>query len=249
MIFSRRRSDGRDGQRQSTHTPAHVAKRRERTEFGAHDATVDADEAPVTAVTSGPYDSADAPAGQERLDLGSLLIPATDGVEVRVQASPEGQVQQVVLLSPTGAAQVGVFAAPRSEGIWDEVRGEIRDQLGNDGAEVSEADGEYGVELRARVKAPDGGVNDLRFVGIDGPRWMIRVVFQGPAAVDPAAAGPLTACVRGLVVQRGKEAMPVREPLPMRLPREVHDHARHAEEGPDAHAGAGEGASAADGRA
>ena len=88
------------------------------------------------------------------------------------------------------------------------------------GPRPQESDGEYGVELRARVRTPEG-LTDLRFVGIDGPRWMVRGVYQGPVASDPDAAGPLADCLHGLVVDRGQEAKPVREPLPLRLPREI----------------------------
>ncbi|MFY1684411.1 DUF3710 domain-containing protein [Micromonospora sp. WMMD730] len=172
----------------------------------------------------GPYDVAEAPDDVQRLDLGSLHIPAVPGVEVRVQADPQGVVQQVVLVHGDNALQLGVFAAPRSEGIWDEVRDEIRQSLIADGATAQEARGEYGVELHARVRTPDGPT-DLRFVGIDGPRWMVRGVYQGAAATDPAAAGPLATCLDGLVVDRGQEAKPVREPLPLRLPREMADQA------------------------
>ncbi|MEV4726659.1 DUF3710 domain-containing protein [Micromonospora humida] len=172
----------------------------------------------------GPYDVAEAPDDVQRLDLGSLHIPAVPGVEVRVQADPQGVIQQVVLVHGDNALQLGVFAAPRSEGIWDEVRDEIRQSLIADGATAQEAQGEYGVELHARVRTPDGPT-DLRFVGIDGPRWMVRGVYQGAAATDPAAAGPLATCLDGLVVDRGQEAKPVREPLPLRLPREMADQA------------------------
>ncbi|WBB70260.1 DUF3710 domain-containing protein [Micromonospora sp. WMMD812] len=175
-------------------------------------------------LTRGPYDISEAPAGVARLDLGSLHIPAVPEVEVRVQADQQGVIQQVVLVHGENALQLGVFAAPRSEGIWDEVREEIRQSLFTDGAAAQEVAGEYGTELRARVTTPDG-VTDLRFVGIDGPRWMVRGVFQGPSASDPAAAGPLTECLDGLVVDRGNEAKPVREPLPLRLPRDVADQA------------------------
>ena len=168
----------------------------------------------------GPYDIAEAPDGVSRLDLGSLLIPAIDGVEVRMQASQDGTVQQVVLISGESAMQLAVLAAPRSESIWDEVRDELRRSLVNDGARVEEVPGEYGPELRARVRTPEGQ-RDLRLVGIDGPRWMVHVVFQGRVAVDPGAAGPLAECLAGLVVNRGQEAMPVREALPLRLPREM----------------------------
>ncbi|MFG1676738.1 DUF3710 domain-containing protein [Micromonospora sp. NPDC049282] len=172
-----------------------------------------------TAPARGPYDVSEAP-DEPRLDLGSLQIPAVPDVEVRVQADPQGVIQQVVLVHGQNALQLGVFAAPRSDGIWSEVREEIRTSLANDGATAEEVEGERGPELRARVRTPEG-VTDLRFVGIDGPRWMVRGVFQGRAATDPAAAGPLAACLDGLVVDRGQEAKPVREPLPLRLPREV----------------------------
>jgi hypothetical protein len=55
---------------------------------------------------------------------------------------------------------------------------------------------------------------------------MVQAMYQGRAAVDPAAAGPLETCLRGLVVDRGKEAKPVREVLPLRLPREVAEQAQ-----------------------
>lgn len=167
----------------------------------------------------GPYDVSEAPSGVERLDLGSLQIPAIRDVEVRVQANPEGAVQQVVLVNGDNALQLGVFAAPRSEGIWDDVREEIRTSLFNEGVAAEESHGEYGTELRARVRTAEGGLTDLRFIGVDGPRWMVRGLFQGPAATDPDAASVLMECLYGLVVDRGLEAKPVREPLPLRLPR------------------------------
>lgn len=187
------------------------------------------DDDPDAARGVGPYDVSEAPRGVQRLDLGSLRIPAVEGVEVRVQADPDGTVQQVVLVHGDSALQLGVFAAPRSEGIWDEVRTEIRKSLFADGVAAEEVSGDYGAELRARVRTPDG-LTDLRFVGVDGPRWMVRAVFQGRAAVDPDAAGPLLQCLHGLVVDRGHEAKPVREPLQLRLPREMAEQAQRAQE-------------------
>ncbi|MEU4335624.1 DUF3710 domain-containing protein [Micromonospora lupini] len=176
------------------------------------------------ALVRGPYDISEVDDEVQRLDLGSLHIPAVAEVEVRVQADPQGVIQQVVLVHGDNALQLGVFAAPRSEGIWDEVREEIRQSLLQDGAAAQEVEGEYGPELHAQVRTPDGPTN-LRFVGVDGPRWMVRGVFQGPVATDPASAGPLAECLDGLVVDRGQEAKPVREPLPLRLPREIADQA------------------------
>ncbi|GAA5181487.1 hypothetical protein GCM10023322_16290 [Rugosimonospora acidiphila] len=173
-------------------------------------------------VSPGPYDITEAPSGVERLDLGSLQIPAINGVEIRVQANPDGSIAQIVLVNGASALQLGVFAAPRSSGIWDEVRAEIRDSLTADGARAEEVRGEYGTELTAKIRTPDGSA-DVRFIGVDGPRWMVRAVYQGAAAADPSVAGPLAECLRELVVDRGREAMPVREALPLRLPRDAAD--------------------------
>ncbi|MGC4805525.1 DUF3710 domain-containing protein [Micromonospora sp. DT233] len=214
MIFSRKRASG--GRQGRDERAAEVLAERAAEE---------------SAPARGPYDVSEAPDGVQRLDLGSLQIPAVADVEVRVQADPQGVIQQVVLVHGESALQLGVFAAPRSEGIWDEVREEIRQSLFKDGAAAQEAQGEYGPELHARVRTPDG-LTDLRFVGVDGPRWMVRAVFQGAAATDPAVAGPLRECLDGLVVDRGQEAKPVREPLPLRLPREVTESAEEGVAGP-----------------
>jgi len=185
----------------------------------------------------GPYDQKHAPEGVQRLDLGSLQIPAVEGVELRVQANPDGAVEQIVLVDGDSALQLGVFAAPRSEGIWDEVREEIAQAMAADGVSAREIDGPYGVELAARVNTPEGPA-DVRFVGVDGPRWMVRALFQGLAAADPGQEGVLGECLRGLVVVRDNEARPVREALPLRLPREMaqaaedHAHEHHHHEDP-----------------
>jgi hypothetical protein len=171
----------------------------------------------------GPYDLSDAP-DAPRLDLGSLLLPAVDGVEIRVQAGEQGLIQQIALVHGPNALQLGVFAAPRTEGIWDEVREEIRKSLFADGVGAEEVNGRWGIELRARIRTPEG-FNDLRFIGVDGPRWMVRAVFQGPAAIDVTEAGPLTLVLTGLAVRRDDTARPVREALPLRLPPNMAEEA------------------------
>jgi hypothetical protein len=221
VIFSRKRARGDEGGGRAAGGRAgrHAATRRDR-----DDIDDPVGDEPVAATSAGPYDISEAPDGFEGLDLGSLHVPVPKGVELRVQADPDGQIQQVLLASGDSVLQLGVFAAPRTEGIWDEIREDIRKQLFSDGVAAEETTGDYGVELRARVRTPDG-LADIRFVGIDGPRWMVRAVYQGPAATDPEQAVPLDAALHGLVVDRGVAAMPVRDPLPLRLPRELADQA------------------------
>lgn len=213
------------------------------------DARLDEDARPArsprrrTADGDGPYDVEDAPDdGRDRFDLGSLRIPVGADVEVRMQANEQGQVADVVLIAGQNALQIAVFAAPRSEGIWDEIREELREGITGDGGTVTEQDGEYGVELRARVGTPDGPT-DLRFVGIDGPRWFVRALFQGRVATDPSAAPALMESLHGLIVDRGKEAMPVRDPLPLTLPPEA-----VRQDGQPAGDGDGDAAEGANGR-
>jgi len=157
------------------------------------------DEAPPP--THGPWDAEHAPAGVERLDLGSLLIPAIEGVEVRVQANPDGAVEQIVLVDGESALQLGVFAAPRSEGIWDEIRAEIAAGVTRQGGTADEVPGPFGRELvvRVPVRSADGrtGHQAQRFVGVDGPRWFLRAVFQGPAVHDEGAAADRSDAAHG----------------------------------------------------
>jgi hypothetical protein len=177
--------------------------------------------ATAPAPPDGPWDVADAPGdGLERIDLGALRVPTLEGTELRLEADDAGQITTVLLVSADSALQVGVFAAPRNEGIWDEVRGELRDGIAAEGGSPREAAGRYGTELHAELETPEGH-QLVRFVGYDGPRWFVRGVFTGAAGADENAAGPLDNALRGLVVVRGGDPMPVRDPLPLRLPREV----------------------------
>ncbi len=224
VIFSRGGKSGRHAAEDPRRSGAERAAPDEPDEADALDEVEEPGGAGGDGPASGPYDISEAPPG-ERIDLGSLKIPSVQGVEVRVQANAEGLVERVVLAHAGSVLQLGVFAAPRTEGIWDEVRAEILASFKRDGVAARETRGEYGTELRANVDTPEGK-SDVRFVGIDGPRWMVRAVFQGRAAVDPAAAGPLNECLYGLVVDRGRDPMPERDPLPLRLPKELAEQAR-----------------------
>ena len=171
--------------------------------------------------TTGPYDVADTPAdGVERLDLGALRVPVDSGLEIRVELGENTQVVGVTMLNPNGQMQLGVFAAPRKEGIWDEIRSEIKASISSQGGTVAEQDGEFGVELAGRLPVP-GGLSPVRFLGVDGPRWFVRAMLAGAPAVDDEQARPFLDAFRGLVVVRGSDPLPVREPVPLQLPKEA----------------------------
>ncbi len=183
-------------------------------------------EAVAPARPQGPWDEADAPPDDvNRIDLGGLRVPVPPDTEVRVDVSPEGEVVAATLVRGASAMQVNVFAAPRKAGIWDEVRAEIADTLREGGGKAVDVQGPFGTELHAAVPTEVAGQGKVlapaRFLGVDGPRWFLRALLTGPAAVDAAEAAPMLSALRLCVVVRGSEAMAVRDPLPLRLPKEV----------------------------
>jgi hypothetical protein len=181
----------------------------------------------------GPWDSEDAPEDDvQRIDLGSLLLPVPDGTEVRVDVGPEGEVVAATMVQGESAMQVNVFAAPKRTGIWSEVRSEIADALVQGGGSTEQVEGPHGTELQAQVPTEVPGQGTMlapaRFLGVDGPRWFLRALITGPAATDRERAAGLEAALRDVVVQRGGEAMAVRDPLPLHLPKDVAEQAAAA---------------------
>lgn len=172
----------------------------------------------------GPWDASDVDDDVARLDFGALLVPAVDGMEVRLDVDEQGTVSAVGIGLADSSLQLQAFAAPRSLGLWDEVRAEMLDGIRSSGGKVSEAQGPFGPELRAVLPAqdPDGkvvGTEPVRFLGIDGPRWFLRGVITG-AASDAARANDVHALLRGVVVARGDAAAPPRELLELRVPED-----------------------------
>jgi hypothetical protein len=171
----------------------------------------------------GPWDSSERPVPESSIDLGGLLLPGRDGMELRLEVDEAtAAVNGVAVVLGGSAVLLHAYAAPRSEGIWADIRSEIAAGVTRQGGTADDVDGPFGPELLVRipVRTPDGrtGHQAQRFVGVDGPRWFLRAVFQGPAAQDRQAAADLESVVRDVVVVRGPEAMAPRELLPLRLP-------------------------------
>lgn len=169
--------------------------------------------------TQGPWDESDPYPDAMRADLGGLLVPQDQRVKIQVQADPSsGAVSQLSLITDGSAVQVQPYAAPRSGGMWDDIRAQITSSINSAGGLVEEKSGPYGTEVRAQVAAGDGKAQPARFCGIDGPRWFVRLVFLGRAARDLDAAEALDSVVRGMVVVRGGDAMPMGNAIPLRVP-------------------------------
>jgi len=180
---------------------------------------------------TGPYDYGDVAdllgdVAEQRLDLGSVIVPVPPGGQLQVEMTPDGTPQAVHLATEHGRLTVAAYAAPKSPGQWRTVAADLADSLRADGAQVSVQTGPWGRELHAVTEGAD-----LRFIGVDGYRWMVRMVAAGPSgAVDEGQ--PLVAAARATlgetVVRRGDDPLPVRDPLPVVLPQELADQLQAA---------------------
>jgi hypothetical protein len=178
-----------------------------------------------TGPAEGPYDLTEVPDdGLARLDLGSVRLPMPADAQVQVEMDQGGQLRAVHVLTQNARFTVSAYAAPKSGELWPEIARELAHQLHSDGARVRRENGEWGTELVAFV-------NDvlLRFVGVDGPRWMLRAVAAGQKENSAKAAEELRDIVRGTVVVRGEQPMPVRTPLQLQLPEQIAQHIEQAQ--------------------
>jgi hypothetical protein len=186
---------------------------------------------PAVEATTGPWDHHDRPRDDDmpRVDLGGLRVPIPPGVEMRVEVQDD-VVVAAALVDGNSQLLVHAFAAPKSSGIWAEVRNEIADSLRENGGSAEPAEGRFGPELRARVPDEGGTTQPARFLGVDGPRWFLRGLLTGPASTDSAQAQRLEEVFREVVVNRGADAMAPRDPIPLHLPRDMVESAVPAPE-------------------
>ena len=172
---------------------------------------------------NGPWDVDELDEPRALVDLGAIRIPGVPGMELRMEIDKATEAVSAAAVSLGGSTlQIQAFAAPRTDGIWDEIRAEIAESVAKQGGSSDDLPGPFGRELLARlpVRTPEGrtGHRPARFIGADGPRWFLRGVITGKAAVDPVVAEALEQVFGGIVVVRGTDARAPRDLLTLRLP-------------------------------
>jgi hypothetical protein len=177
----------------------------------------------------GPWDRSETNVDEDDpayVDLGGLVVRGREGLELRLQVNPETQaVEGVMLAGPQSGLELRAFAAPRWDGIWDEVRTDIAAEAAKRGGTATEVDGEFGTELRmvVPVQTPDGrqATQPSRVVGVDGPRWLLRGTFLGASAQQADPEGVVEQAFRDVIVVRGEGPMAPRDPILMVMPKEA----------------------------
>ena len=185
----------------------------------------------------GPFDIAELDEDEDlsgtpqmpRIDLGAMVLAGFPGAELRLQMSEETQqIVSAMLILGDSALELGAYAAPRSGGLWSELREEIMAAAVEAGGSASLAEGPFGVELRrlVPVSTPEGeqGYQPSRMWVAEGPRWLLRGIVYGQAALEDGLQSPVAEMLtafRSVVVRRGDEAMAPGDLLPLTMPQNL----------------------------
>ena len=149
------------------------------------------------------------------LDFGAYAFVPPVNTQLQIESSEE-QNLVVHVLSGQSNITIDAYAAPKTGGQWRFVASELADGLRNQGAKVSIQDGPWGREVIGSAAE-----SVIRFIGVDGPRWMLRaVIVSSPAEAEQSAEIART-MLSHTVVRRGTNPMPARTPIPLVLPMEI----------------------------
>lgn len=196
------------------------------------DDTTSTDEAPAVDLVEvegvraeGPFDISErSPEGQSAyVNFGPLKVRGRVGFDIRVQADADSQhVNALLLVTQDAGLELRAFASSRSGGLWEDVRAELIAEVERLEGTYQVVDGQFGPELHLRIPATsaegEAGFQPSRIVVVEGPRWMLRGTFLGQAAIEPDDDHILFRAMREVIVDRGTEAMAMREPLHLDLP-------------------------------
>jgi len=238
MVFGRGKR-GKHGKHQSrSGTKAAAAEsepvEEEAVDFPEAEASESDDAASVTAGgaidfdmdSDGPFDLEDFDdldqAAVARLDLGSVLIPVPDAGQMQVELTEAGVPSAIWVMTASGRFTIAAYAAPKTEGLWREVAKELADALRKGGAKVTTEEGPWGREVVG------SGTGKVRFIGVDGYRWMVRCVVNGTEETFDTLTAEARTALADTVVRRGDTPMPVRTPLPVALPEPMAEQLRAA---------------------
>ena len=168
---------------------------------------------------SGPYDISDpdVPEG-EYLDLGGLKILGKGGLSMRLVPSPDQKsIVDLAFSYGSSSLQLTLLASPRRVKFWQELRNDIlSSQKG-----ATEKEGTFGPEVYFTTKVREGVEIPTRIVGVDGPRWMLRGIFAGPAAEGGEEKDYLDDFFSTVIANRGTEPLAPGDPVPLVFPPQL----------------------------
>lgn len=165
----------------------------------------------------------------ERLDLGSLVITPFEGMQLQLQVEESsGQVQAIMVRHENSIIEVSLYAAPTAERLVPEARRAMVASTTQSGGNTELAQGPFGTELRrvVPVQGPNGEqlLHVSRIWFVEGPKWLLRGVLLGEAALESSTEGPvemLYEFFQNLVVRRPDGPLVPGDAIPMTLPADA----------------------------
>ncbi len=182
--------------------------------------------APSDRETAGPLDISEVRQQTTVIDLGCMQVPVRDDVAVKLEVEEStNRPLAITLDAGNWQLQLQAFAAPKSAGIWHDVRAQIASGITTSGGQIVERVGSLGPELLAKMDVKDSngksvGVRMARFVGVDGPRWFLRGLISGAALTDPRSAADADDLFRQIIVRRDETPVPPMDLLEIRIPNQ-----------------------------
>lgn len=158
------------------------------------------------------------------LDLGSMMVPVPHQGEVQVEMGPQGP-QMIHIVTPVGRLTPVAFAAPRSGGLWEETLTSLEEGMVKDGLTATRGTNLWGEEVIGTA-----GNGQMRVIGVDGPRWMLRVTLAGPAESADKLATLAYDVISRTFVNRGDSPVPAGQPLPVTIPAAMAEELKKAVE-------------------
>lgn len=166
----------------------------------------------------------------EYLSLGSYYLPFVQKMTLRIKANrATHEVLGSTMTLGTSSVEVEALAAPKTMGLWDDVRADLLEA----NPQATETQGVFGTEVILPVTLKNGKTATTRIVGVDGPRWMLRGIFSGLAATDADAdeTKTLNDFFANIVVERGDEPLAPRDLIPMSAPMTPNERREAAQKG------------------
>jgi hypothetical protein len=172
----------------------------------------------------GPFDVTEAKSLENLIDFGAVKLPNVNrNLSIKVELEEDTRRLVALTLQTEGSMlQVSLFSAPKNNEVWQEVLEVLTSSLESQNAQVESVVGSFGRELLVAMQVPteDGGsaLQQIRFIGVDGPRWLLRGSITGDALNNLSEQAEIERIFRSIVVDRGSEAMPPRELVPLTMP-------------------------------
>lgn len=159
-------------------------------------------------------------------DFGVFMVPVIPGLVIHPDSPMnENNFGSLTMQYGKAAVELLAVAAPKSQRLWGDLRKEIRGETTKQGNTCEERNGSFGTELLAQlaVQTANGqhGHVQVRYCGVDGPNWFVRLVFNGVVSPEDTDLQALEKAVKSLVVVRGSNPMTPRSIIPVVLPDEL----------------------------